>query len=285
MKDEVHPSDSSQAGPPLGGPADPDVKRSGPSRPVDSQYHGTTTTRGRAGRTKHETTVWVFRDPRKTRACIYRGFEGFPWALTDLVRKTNLAIEKGDVPGSKLAVGDVVQACVVSYYDGKVHKPQTTDDSPSLATLPYRIVVAEDGYLTAEPAIPPETAIHFNIPVTVGDLVPTLSEERKKDVLISLQLTAAAPGVADEQVEDGRASPPAPDAAYAVSDKADEEAADFMNYIAAEERHSGRTPASPVEPEQAGAGAASDEEQRERMRQRLQRRHDKDTQDFGFTKG
>jgi hypothetical protein len=136
--------------------------------------------------------VWKFRDPRVTRARIYKGGEGLPWALTDLVRKTNVAIDEGNVPGKELGPGDVVQAAVVSYFCGEqVFRPQTTPDSPGLATLPYKIVIADGGYWTAEPALPAEALIHFNVPDTVGGLIPNLAPEQQAEILVSLQLKEA----------------------------------------------------------------------------------------------
>ena len=265
------------------------------AKPVDTEHHGSVKVRGKSGRTKHETTVWVFSDPRKARARVYRGYEGLPWALTDLVRKTNSAIDRDEVPGKRLDVGDVIQACVVSYYDGEVHKPQTTDDSPRYATLPYRIVRAEGGYLSAEPAIPPETAIHFKLPVTVGDLVPTLSQERRPTVLVSLQLKEAAYGSLPEAIE-AAGSQVELAAAYVVSDKAGEEAADFVRFIETEDRDGERTPAvaPPLSKPEPPAPEVLDPEDLDpaerarrdsaRLKRKLSGRHDEDMRDFGFEK-
>ena len=226
-----------------------------------------------------ETTIWVFRDPRKTKVSIYRGFEGLPWAIADLVRKTNAAIGRGEVPGQALSVGDVVQACVVSYYDGEVHKPQTTADSPRYATLPYRIVRAEGGYVSAEPAIPPETVVHFNIPATVGELIPSLDEDARHEVMVSLQLKEAAhssESSIQEGVEDAVRSR---EASYAVSEKAEEEASAFFGFMADE----GDRDDTPTRPQAPLPDPVADGERRiRRMSERLQKRA-KDTEDFGFS--
>jgi len=224
-----------------------------------------------------ETTIWVFRDPRKTKVSIYRGFEGLPWAISDLVRKTNAAIGRGEVEGQTLSVGDVVQACVVSYYDGEVRKPQTTADSPRYATLPYRIVRAEGGHMSAEPAIPPETALHFNIPATVGELVPNLDEDARREVLVSLQLKEAAhktDRTIGESVEDAVR---AREVSYDVSEKADEEAGAFLGFLANE----GKEEDTPVSPPPLPSHAET-VRLRRTITQRLQKRA-KDAEDFGFS--
>ncbi len=230
---------------------------------------------GGSGSERCDTTIWVFRDPRKTKVSIYRGFEGLPWAIADLVRKTNSAISRGDVPGQTLSVGDVVQACVVSYFDDEVHKPQTTADSPRFATLPYRLVRAEGGHMSAEPAIPPETVVHFNIPATVGELIPNLDEDTRKKVLVSLQLKEAAhrsERSIDESVEDAVRSR---EASYDTSEKADDEASTFLGFIASE----GKVEETPVHPTDVHAES---ERLRRTITQRLQKRA-KDTEDFGFS--
>jgi hypothetical protein len=247
--------------------------------PRDTQQHGTTSLSDGSRSEVCETTIWVFRDPRKTKVSIYHGFEGLPWAIADLVRKTNSAIGRGEVPGQTLSVGDVVQACVVSYYDGEVHKPQTTADSPRYATLPYRIVRAEGGYVSAEPAVPPQTVVHFNIPATVGELIPNLDEDTRREVMVSLQLKEAAHSserAIQEGVEDAVRSR---EASYAVSEKADEEANAFFGFMADE----GRRDDTPARPEAPPSGPAADGERRvRRMSERLQKRPE-DREDFGFS--
>ena len=257
--------------------------RDAESKPRDTEQHETTRTRSGRFRAKHETAVWAFKDPRKTKARIYRGYEGLPWSLTDLVRKTNSAIAKGDVPGKRLDVGDVIQACVVSYYcDGELHRPQTTDDSPRYGTLPYRIVKAEAGHLSAEPALPEGAAIHFELPVTVGDLIPTLGDDEKPGVLVSLQLKEAAYESETQAIEEAEATLDAA-AAYVMSGKADDEAADFMSFIETGEKDTERTPATPAPapPEDPAEKARRDSA---RLKRKLDSRRDEDRQDFGFAK-
>jgi len=180
---------------PVPGPARPaGTRRPDETQPVphDTERHSSTRISGRDGTHGHETTVFTFRDPRAARPRIYRSGEGLPWAITDLARKMNSLIAAERIPGKRLQPGDIVQAAVVSYFcDGKLRKPQTTPDSPSYATLPYRIVVAEEGYWTAEPALPPETLVHFSVPATVGDLIPGLSQEQRQGLIVSLQLKEA----------------------------------------------------------------------------------------------
>jgi hypothetical protein len=262
------------------------------SNPRDTEQHETTRTRSGRYSARHETAVWAFKDPRKTKARIYRGYEGLPWALTDLVRKTNSAIARGDVPGKRLDIGDVVQACVVSYYcEGEVHRPQTTDDSPRYGTLPYRIVKAEAGHLSAEPALPEGAAIHFKLPVTVGDLIPTLGDDAKPGVLVSLQLKEAAYESEAQAIEEAEAALEDA-AAYVMTDKADEEAADFVNFIDSGDRDTERTPAmgSPA----AGSGTHAPDATQDpaetarmesaRLKRKLDSRRHEDMQDFGFAK-
>jgi len=248
-----------------------------PRPPVDTEQHGTTRMSGGSPAECCETTIWVFRDPRKTKVSIYRGFEGLPWAISDLVRKTNAAIGRGEVEGQALSVGDVVQACVVSYYDGEVRKPQTTADSPRYATLPYRIVRAEGGHMSAEPAIPPETALHFNIPATVGDLVPNLDEDARRELLVTLQLKEAAhktDRTIEESVQDVVR---AREVSYDVSEKADEEAGAFLGFLANE----GKEEHTPVSPPPRPSHAET-VRLRRTITQRLQKRA-KDAEDFGFS--
>ena len=33
------------------------------------------------------------------------------------------------------------------------------------------------------PAVPPETVVHFNIPATVGELIPNLDEDARREVV------------------------------------------------------------------------------------------------------
>ena len=248
-----------------------------PSPPIDTEQHGTTMMSGGSPAECCETTIWVFRDPRKTKVSIYRGFEGLPWAISDLVRKTNAAIGRGEVEGQTLSVGDVVQACVVSYYDDELRKPQTTDDSPRYATLPYRLVRAEGGHMSAEPAIPPETALHFNIPATVGDLIPNLDEDARREVLVSLQLKEAAHKTersVDESVQEAVRSR---DVSYVTSEKADDEASDFLGFLANE----GKEEDTPVSPPPRPSHAET-VRLRKAITQRLQKRA-KDVEDFGFS--
>jgi hypothetical protein len=261
------------------------------SNPRDTEQHETTRTRSGRYRASHKTAVWAFKDPRKTKARIYRGYEGLPWSLTDLVRKTNTAIAKGDVPGERLEVGDVVQACVVSYYcDGELHRPQTTDDSPRYGTLPYRIVKVEAGHLSAEPALPEGAAIHFKLPVTVGDLIPTLGDDEKPGVLVSLQLKEAAYESEAQVIEEAEAA--LEHAATYMTDKADDEAADFVRFIESGERDAAATPAmgSPA----AGSGTHAPDATQDpaetarmesaRLKRKLDSRRHEDMQDFGFAK-
>ncbi len=251
----------------------PERPASGP--PVDTERHGTTGISDGSRTERRQTTVWVFRDPRKTKVSIYRGYEGLPWAIADLVRRTNLAIERGEVPGQALSVDDVVQACVVSYYDGEVKKPQTTADSPRYATLPYRLVRAEGGHVSAEPAIPPDTVIHFNIPVTVGDLIPTLDEDARRKVLVTLQLKEAAHSSAEAIAEGVKDSVRAREASYVSTEKADLEATTFLSFIATEAQEED-TADLPTD------AHAESERLRRRITQRLRKRA-KDTEDFGFS--
>lgn len=252
------------------------------SNPRDTDQHETTRTRSGRFRARHKTTVWAFKDLRRTKVRIYRGYEGLPWALTDLVRKTNSAIGRGEVPGKRLEVGDVIQACVVSYYDGEVHRPQTTDDSPRYGTLPYRIVRAEEGHLSAEPALPEGAAIHFRLPVTIGDLIPTLGDDEKPGVLVSLQLKEAAYESEAQAIEEAEAA--LEDAAtYVMTDRADEEAADFVRFIDSGERDTERTPAAPA-PEAAEDPAERARRDSARLKRKLDGRREEDMQDFGFAK-
>lgn len=262
------------------------------SNPRETDQHETTRTRSGRYRAKHKTTVWTFKDPRRTKARIYRGYEGLPWSLTDLVRKTNSAIAKGDVPGKRLEVGDVVQACVVSYYcDGELHRPQTTDDSPRYGTLPYRIVRVEEGHLSAEPALPEGAALHFKLPVTVGDLIPTLGDDEKPGVLVSLQLKEAAYESEAQAIEEAEATLDAA-AAYVMSNRADDEAADFVSFIESGERDAASTPAmgSPAAgsglpvPEATEDPAETARMKSARLKRKLDSRREEDMQDFGFAK-
>ncbi|MHC5055351.1 MAG: hypothetical protein ACYTKD_11610 [Planctomycetota bacterium] len=285
---------------PSGGGASRPSRPSGPSRaPRDKQEHTTTGFSDGSRAERRQTTIWVFRDPRKTKVSIYRGFEGLPWAIADLVRRTNLAIDRGEVPGQSLSVGDVVQACVVSYYDGEVRKPQTTADSPRYATLPYRLVRAPGGHVSAEPAIPPETSVHFKIPVTVGELIPGLDEDARREVLVTLQLKEAAhtsEQAIKESLEDAVRSR---EASYAVTEKADEEASAFIGFIVKEARREG-APAPPrsdgatsdaAEPDPSATPDAPDTDApdtgariRRRITESLQKRA-RDMEDFGFSDG
>jgi hypothetical protein len=158
----------------------------------DTERHDSARISGGDGCTKHDTAVFKFRDPRAARPRIYRAFEGLPWAIADLAKKMNYLIDRGELEGTALVPGDIVQVAVVSYFhDGQVHKPQTKDGSPGLATLPYRIAFAPGGYWTAQPAVPPETLVHFRLPETVGELIPNLPAESAGQTFISLQLKEA----------------------------------------------------------------------------------------------
>jgi hypothetical protein len=175
----------------------------------DTDQHASARISGRDA-SVHETTVWKLHDPRTARVRIYKSGEGLPWAICDLVKKTNVAIDDGEVPGRPLGPGDVVQAAVVSFYcDDQVHKPKTTDDSLGYATLPYRIVLAPEGYWTAEPALPAEALIHFHVPLIVGELIPGLTDHQRVAALVSMQLKEATYATQDDLMRrEQYASPP-----------------------------------------------------------------------------
>ena len=129
--------------------------------------------------------------------------------------------------------------------------------------------------MSAEPAIPPETVVHFNIPATVGELIPSLDEDARRKVLVSLQLKEAAhrsERSIDESVEDAVRSR---EASYDTSEKADDEASDFLGFLASE----GKEEDTPARPPDAKAESAR---LRKTITQRLQRRA-KDAEDFGFS--
>ena len=155
-------------------------------KPVDTEQHEETRTRD--GRTL-ETSVWDFKNIRRSKLSIYNGFYGLEWALADLAYKTKLAIRKKEIPGKEPEEGDIIQACVVRYFvDNQKYEPETTPDSPKIATLPNKIEREREGNVTTELAIPKEMSMHLNIPRIVGDLIPILTPEQKQQVLVTLQL-------------------------------------------------------------------------------------------------
>lgn len=253
-------------------------------KPIDTENHKKTRTSGRHT-SVHETKVFKFRDPRTTRVRIYKSGEGLPWAITDLVKKTSAAIEDGDLPGKPFGPGDVVQAAIVSYFcGGKVHKPQTTPDSPGYATLPYKIVIADGGYWTAEPALPAEALIHFNLPVTVGDLIPNLSEQDKEEVLISLQIKEATYASEDDlQRGEHYATPPFHE--YEEVDTHGRDESGFMRFM----EHDAGGAQNEVSGEWRDLtgfldDVARDEDVETRVKRKLSERHNTDRFDFGFGK-
>ena len=246
----------------------------------DTERHSSTRISGRGGTHRHETTVFKFRDPRAARPRIYRAGEGLPWALTDLARKMNSLINAGQVAGAPIKPGDIVQAAVVSYFcDGKLHKPQTTPDSPAYATLPYRIVVAEGGYWTAEPALPPETLPHFAIPETVDGLIPGLSESQRDGLMVSLQLkeaTHVSTEVLAREAERALTST----GSYAV-DEEEKQAEAFRRLLSNPMAESGddwRDLIATLDE------VARDTDSSARLKRQMQKRSDTDRIDFGFGK-
>jgi hypothetical protein len=247
----------------------------------DTDRHASTRISGRAGDRRHETTVFRFRDPRAARPRIYRSGEGLPWAVTDLAKRMNSLIGSGQVDGEHIKPGDIVQAAVVSYYcGGKVLKPQTTPDSPAYATLPYRIVVAEGGYWTAEPALPAETLVHFALPATVGELIPGLSSERRDEVIVSLQLkeaTHASTEVLEKEAKRALTS----SGPYAVADEQEHSNA-FRRFLEASSREVSAGASDDWRDLITSLGeAARDGDSPARTKKRLS---DTDRIDFGFGK-
>ena len=121
--------------------------------------------------------------------------------------------------------------------------------------------------------------VHFNIPATVGELIPDLDDDARRKVLVSLQLKEAAHSselAIQEGVEDAVRSR---EASYAASEKADEEAGAFIGFIANEARSDG-TPTRPGPPR--AEPPAAGERVRRRITERLQRRA-RDVEDFGFS--
>ena len=264
------------------GPREDERAAAGGRRVHDSESHGKTRISGRLN-SVHETTVWKFRDPRATRVRIYKAGEGLPWAIADLAKKTNAAIDEGDVPGKQLGPGDVIQAAVVSYFCGEaVHKPQTTPDSPGLATLPYKLVIADGGYWTAEPALPAEALIHFNVPETVGDLIPNLTPEQRSDALVSLQLKEATYASAEDLASGEQyASPPVQE--FQEVDTGGNDLFGFMNFL----EHDSNPEQFQVSGEwrdltSAVEDAALDEDPRARLKRKASKSTRFDARDFGF---
>jgi hypothetical protein len=182
--------------------------------PVDTENHRITSIRGAGengrGHKAGETTIWKLGDVRMAAFRIYRGGEALDWAITDLVKRTNSAIESKRMPGKSLSIGDIVQSCVYAYYfesDQRVRKPRTTEDSPAYASLPYEICLAPEGFWIVKPALPKEALIHFKIPVYVGEIVRAdetgkqLTEEQRQALYVTLQLKEAQRIVNDADFE------------------------------------------------------------------------------------
>jgi hypothetical protein len=250
--------------------------------PKDTERHESTRFSAGGTSSRRETTVFKFRDTRVARARIYRSQEGVPWAITDLVRKMNELISSGEVDGARIGPGDTVQAAVVSYFcGGKVHLPQTGSDSPAYATLPYRIVVAEAGYWTAEPAVPPETLIHFHVPETIGELIPCLDDAQRREVMVSLQLKEAT-HLTEERLSVEAERAMSAKAAYAVATE-QAMAAGFENF---EKASAAGTPGQVTE-EWRNLVLQLDDVARkthpsERLKRKMSERMDTDIVDFGF---
>ena len=133
--------------------------------------------------------------------------------------------------------------------------------------------------MSAEPAIPPETAVHFNIPATVGELIPNLDDEARRKVLVSLQIKEAAhrsDRSINESVEDAVRSR---EASYAASEKADDEVSDFVGFLASEGKDEDTPVSPPPQPSHVETVRL-----RRTITQRLQKRA-KDAEDFGFSDG
>jgi hypothetical protein len=250
--------------------------------PKDTERHESTRFSAGGTSSRRETTVFKFRDTHIARSRIYRSQEGVPWAITDLVRKMNDLISSGEVDGKLIGPGDTVQAAVASYFcRGRVHLPQTGPDSPAYATLPYRILVADAGYWTAEPAVPPETLIHFHVPETIGELIPNLDYAARKEVMVSLQLKEAT-HVTEERLAAEAERAMAAKAAYAVAER-DEIAAGFENFQKASAGASACTETQEWRNLVVHLDdVARNEQPSERVKRKMSERHNTDIVDFGF---
>ena len=196
------------------------------NKPVDTENHKITTIQGK----RHETTVFKFRDPRASRGVIFRSEEGLEWALKFLIDKTNKSIYEGEIEGDEIELGNIVQACVVSYtLNDKIYKPETTPDSPKYATLPYEYTKAEEGYLTTKVAVPKEMLLHMTLPITVGDLIPTLNKEELEQTLIALQLKESTIISKEEELEQFRGQTTG--ATYTINQTVNGEVEDFYAHI------------------------------------------------------
>lgn len=198
------------------------------NKPVDTERHATTKVRGDKN---YETTVFEFKNPRKVRMAIYRGNNGLPWALMDLVTKTNSAINNKEIEGKPIGLGSIIQACVVRYcLNDQVYEPQTAPDSPLYATLPHKIIEAEEGYLITKIAVDEEMLIHFKPQKLVGDLIPILKDEEKEKVLVTLQMKEAVSISKQAELDEflGKLT----GVKYALGENVDDEAKEFKDFLA-----------------------------------------------------
>ncbi len=116
---------------------------------------------------------------------MYLGYLETKLVVIDLVKKTNEAIENGEIEGKEIKEGDLVQGYVVRYYDGEVHTPKIEEGSSKYITYPFRVKSKFDCLIVESSRA---KRILFGPQKYLWDLLEELPKEKREDIAVTLQI-------------------------------------------------------------------------------------------------